>query len=41
MDVHDILILIAYASNEGSDEPVYMRRLVRAIAARTLKAWKT
>ena len=34
---HEILVRIAYASSEGSDEPVQTHRLVRAFIARTQK----
>ena len=33
--VHDILVFIAYASNEGSDETAHSHSLARALAART------
>ena len=33
------LVLIAYASSEGSGEPVRMRRLARTSAARSYKQW--
>ena len=33
--VIEILALIAYANNKGSDEPELMRSLVRAFTART------
>ena len=35
--VHKTLVLIAYASNEGSDEPAHLRSLVRAFVARAHK----
>ena len=34
---HEILVLTAYASSQGSDEPAEMRSLVRAFAACTHK----
>ena len=35
--VHEILVLIAHASSEGSDENVQMHSLVRAFTARSHK----
>ena len=35
--VHGFMVLIAYASSEGSGEPAHMRSLARALAARTRK----
>ena len=32
---HEILVIITYASNEGSDNPVHLHRLARAFTART------
>ena len=34
MPVHEILVLIAYASSEGSDDPAHERSPLRAFAAR-------
>ena len=34
--VHDILVFIAYASTEGSDETAHSHSLARALAARTI-----
>ena len=33
------LVLIAYASSEGSGEPAHLRSLARTFAARTYKQW--
>ena len=33
--VHKILILMAYESSEGSDEPAHLGRLIRAFATCT------
>ena len=33
------LVLIAYASSEGSGEPAHPRSLARTFAARTYKQW--
>ena len=33
------LVLIAYASSEGSGEPVHPRSLARTFAARSYKQW--
>ena len=35
--VHEILVLIAYASYEGLDEPAHLRSLARAFMARAHK----
>ena len=35
--VHGKLVLMAYASSEGSDEPAHERSLVRPFAARSYK----
>ena len=36
---HDILVLIAHSSNDGSGEPAHMRRLARTFAAHIRNAW--
>ena len=35
--VHESLVIIAYASNEGSDEPAHSCSITTAFAARTEK----
>ena len=37
---HEIMILITYATSEGSGEPAHPRSLVRTFAVRTDDGWK-
>ena len=37
---HEIMVLIIYATSEGSGEPAYQRSLAWAFAVRTHKVWK-
>ena len=34
MPVHEIMVPIAYASSEGSDEPAHPRKIARALTDR-------
>ena len=38
--VHEILVLIASVSNEGSDQPAHICSLTRALPAHMHKVWK-
>ena len=37
---HEIVVLITYATSEGSGEPAYPRSLARAFAVRIRELWK-
>ena len=37
---HEVSVLIAYATSEGSGEPAHPRSLARAFAVRTHEVWK-
>ena len=36
---HEIMVLIIWATSEGSGEPAHMRSLARAFAVRTHEVW--
>ena len=36
---HEIMVLVTFATSEGSGEPAHPRRLDRAFAVRTHEAW--